>query len=172
MLRFFFVHFFLFLFILRFDLHQMRLETFSKLIVSNWKCLFSKNSQNWDFKNQIVQAGRLGWLIYLHFKWFQVPTQTDLSFLRNFKISSICAIALFLFDASYTTEIEIYFLFYVIFVLVYLFLTYFFILFHFCSFLFIFVHYCSFLFILVHSCSFLFMLVHFCSLLFIPDYYL
>ncbi len=39
----------------RFDLHQISLETFSKIIVFNWKCLFSKNSQNWDFKKQIVQ---------------------------------------------------------------------------------------------------------------------
>ncbi len=73
-LLFIFLHFCSFLFILihflffilfiivhswllsvRFDLHQTRLETFSKIIVSNWKCLFSKNSQNWDFKKQIVQ---------------------------------------------------------------------------------------------------------------------
>ncbi len=112
MLRFFVVHSFFFCFILRFDLLQIILETFSKIIGFNWKCLFSKNSQNWDFKKQIVQARRLGWLIYLHFKWFQVPTQTDLSFLRNFKISSICSIALFLFDASYTTEIEILFIYF------------------------------------------------------------
>ncbi len=63
-LLFIFIHFLFFiLFIIvhswllsvRFDLHQTRLETLPKIIVSNRKCLFSKNSQNWDFKKQIVQ---------------------------------------------------------------------------------------------------------------------
>ncbi len=76
MLRFFFVHSFLFLFIFIFDLLQIILETFSKIIVFNWKCLFSKNSQNWDFKKQIVLFWKVR--IYLHFKWFQVAMQTNL----------------------------------------------------------------------------------------------